>query len=105
VKEIKGDTSVRSLAFDLEGEEKNNDVQGIFVNIGLFRTVRLQGRSPRSTDRGEIRIDSTGATSNGGYVRCGRLYRHSIIKQIIIASGAGAIAAISAFRYLTKFQG
>ena len=104
VKGIKGDTSVKSLAFDREGKKQNINVQGIFVNIGFVPNSSLAGKIAALNSRGEIMIDPSGATSMPGMFAAGDC-TDIPYKQIIIASGAGAIAAISAFKYLTKFQG
>ncbi|MDD5030672.1 MAG: alkyl hydroperoxide reductase subunit F [Rhodoferax sp.] len=71
------------------------DLEGVFVQIGL---VRLKGTLELSR-HGEIVIDAKGQTSLPGVLAAGDVTTVPY-KQIIIATGEGAKAALSAFDYL-----
>ncbi|MGO1247283.1 MAG: alkyl hydroperoxide reductase subunit F [Oceanisphaera sp.] len=86
----------------VSGEQKHLAVAGIFVQIGLIpNTEFLQGSNIELTRFGEVIIDAKGATSQPGVFAAGdaTTVPH---KQIIIAMGAGATAALSAFDHLIR---
>lgn len=77
------------------------DLEGIFVQIGLVpNTEWLKGPLALSA-RGEIEIDSHGATNVPGIFAAGDVTTVPY-KQIIIAMGEGTKAALSAFDYLIR---
>lgn len=79
-------------------EEKIIPVDGVFIEIGL---VPSSGFVPESlkNPQGEIIIDAFCATNVSGVFACGDV---SIVpfKQVVIAAGEGAKAALSAFSYV-----
>lgn len=76
-------------------------LEGIFVQIGLVpNTEWLQGPLALS-GRGEIEIDSHGATNLPGVFAAGDVTTVPY-KQIIVAMGEGTKAALSAFDYLIR---
>ena len=86
----------------VSGEPRHLAVAGIFVQIGLVpNTEFLQGSAIELTRFGEVIIDAKGATSLPGVFAAGdaTTVPH---KQIIIAMGAGATAALSAFDHLIR---
>ncbi|MBO1518883.1 alkyl hydroperoxide reductase subunit F [Oceanisphaera pacifica] len=86
----------------VSGEPKHLAVAGIFVQIGLVpNTEFLQGSNIELSRFGEVIIDAKGATSQPGVFAAGdaTTVPH---KQIIIAMGAGATAALSAFDHLIR---
>ncbi|WP_421933466.1 alkyl hydroperoxide reductase subunit F [Phenylobacterium sp.] len=77
------------------------ELEGIFVQIGLVpNTEWLQGALALSP-RGEIEVDAHGATSAPGVFAAGDATT-TPFKQIVIAAGDGAKAALSAFDYLIR---
>ena len=77
------------------------ELDGIFVQIGLLpNTEWLQGAVDLSP-RGEIMIDNAGATNLPGVFAAGDATTVPY-KQIVIALGAGANAALGAFDYLIR---
>ena len=77
---------------------------GVFVQIGLVpNTDWLQGQVALSA-RGEIEIDGRGATSMAGVYAAGDCTTVPF-KQIVIAAGEGAKAALGAFDYLIRSPG
>jgi alkyl hydroperoxide reductase subunit F len=83
------------------GEQVAVPLQGVFVQIGLVpNTEWLSGALERNR-MGEIAIDAKGATSVPGVFAAGDCAA-TPYKQIVIAAGSGAIAALSAFDYLIR---
>ncbi len=84
------------------GEEKQLDLAGIFVQIGLLpNTEFLKGSPVPLSTRGEIVIDERGQTSIPGIFAAGDCSTEPF-KQIVIAQGSGASAALSAFDFLIR---
>lgn len=83
------------------GDSHHIELAGIFVQIGLVpNTEWLQGAIELSP-RGEIIVDDRGQTSMPGVFAAGDATT-TPFKQIIIAMGAGATAALGAFDYLIR---
>jgi len=102
-KEIVGTDNVTGLIYtDREtGEEHHIKLDGVFVQIGLVpNTEWLEGTLERNRI-GEIVVDRRGSTSMPGVFAAGDC-TDSAYKQIIIAMGSGATAALSAFDYLIR---
>jgi NADH-dependent peroxiredoxin subunit F len=77
------------------------ELEGIFVQIGLLpNTEWLRGTLALSA-RGEVEIDAHGRTSLAGVYAAGDCTTVPY-KQIIIAMGAGATAALGAFDHLMR---
>lgn len=102
--EVKGDgAKVVGLAYRdrVSGAEHNVELSGIFVQIGLLPTTNwLEGTIERSK-MGEIIIDAKCETSIKGVFAAGDCTTVPY-KQIIIATGEGAKASLSAFDYLIR---
>lgn len=78
------------------------ELDGIFVQIGLLpNTDWLKGSAVELSPRGEIEVDARGETSAPGVFAAGDATT-TPYKQIIIATGDGAKAALSAFDYLIR---
>ncbi|HEX6592150.1 MAG TPA: alkyl hydroperoxide reductase subunit F, partial [Moraxellaceae bacterium] len=83
------------------GELHRVDLEGVFVQIGLLpNTDWLKGTLALSP-RGEIEVDARGQTSLPGVFAAGDATTVPY-KQIIIAMGQGATAALSAFDHLIR---
>jgi len=83
------------------GAEQRIGLAGVFVQIGLVpNTEWLKGTVERSRF-GEIVVDARGATSVPGVFAAGDATTVPY-KQIVIAAGDGAKAALSAFDYLIR---
>jgi NADH-dependent peroxiredoxin subunit F len=102
--EITGDGQrVNGLRFKdrASGSEHAVDLSGVFVQIGLVpNTEFLQGTLALS-EYGEIIIDAKCATSLSGVYAAGDVTTVPF-KQIIIATGEGSKAALSAFDHLIR---
>ncbi|WP_341502018.1 alkyl hydroperoxide reductase subunit F [Gallaecimonas sp. GXIMD4217] len=84
------------------GEEKALALAGIFVQIGLVpNTNWLRESQVELSPRGEILVDARGATSMAGVFAAGDATT-TPYKQIIIAMGSGATAALGAFDRLIR---
>lgn len=98
---IKGDNTLESLVFqDIKtGEKTNLEVRGIFVEIGLIPNSGLVKNLVAVNADNEIMVDCKTATSVPGLFAAGDV-TDSPEKQIIIAAGEGAKAALQAQKYL-----
>jgi alkyl hydroperoxide reductase subunit F len=83
------------------GETKEIALAGIFVQIGLVPNSEWLKGSVELSERGEIIIDTRGQTSVPGVFAAGDVTTVPY-KQIIIAMGAGATAALGAFDYMIR---
>lgn len=84
------------------GEERTIELEGVFVQIGLVpNTEWLKDSGLELTPRGEIVVDEKAATNLPGVFAAGDATTVPY-KQIIIAMGQGATAALSAFDYLIR---
>ena len=101
---IEGDSEgVTSLIYQdrSTSEEKEVQLDGIFVQIGLFpNTSWLEGIVDMN-ERGEILIDQKGSTSVVNIFAAGDCSTVPY-KQIVVALGTGSVAALSAFEYLMR---
>jgi len=102
IEEIKGKKFVESMTYkDLEtGRLESLSVQGIFIQIGMVSaTIFLKGLVDFN-EKGEIKIDPiTHQTKTEGIFAAGDI-TNIPSKQIIIAAGEGAKAALSAYSYI-----
>ncbi len=102
--EVKGDgTRVTGLEYQdrVSGTTHSLELAGIFVQIGLLpNTNWLEGTVERNR-MGEIIVDARGETSVKGIFAAGDCTTVPY-KQIIIATGEGAKASLSAFDYLIR---
>lgn len=86
----------------LSSAEQHLALEGIFVQIGLLpNTGFLQGTVELTEPMHEIVIDAHGKTNVPGVFAAGDC-TNVPYKQIIIAAGEGAKAALSAFDYLIR---
>ncbi|HEY4548663.1 MAG TPA: alkyl hydroperoxide reductase subunit F [Bacillus sp. (in: firmicutes)] len=101
-KEITGTDKVNGISYiDRETEETHHvELQGVFVQIGLVPNTDWLGETVERV-RGEIVVDSRGATNIPGVFAAGDC-TNSPYKQIIISMGSGATASLSAFDHLIR---
>lgn len=83
------------------GQAHTLDVNGVFVQIGLLPNSDWLRGTLELSDRGEIVIDERGQTSLPGVFAAGDATTVPY-KQIVIAMGAGATAALAAFDHLIR---
>ena len=77
------------------------ELEGIFVQIGLLPNTEWLEGAVELSPRGEVIIDDRGQTSVPGVFAAGDCTTVPY-KQIVIAMGAGATAALSAFDHLIR---
>ncbi len=100
--EIKGEKFVKSLIYaNVQNNQKSEiEIEGIFIEIGATPKVDFINGCLKINDWNEIEINhQTGATSVPGIFAAGDV-ADTKYKQISIAVGQGAIAALSAADYL-----
>jgi alkyl hydroperoxide reductase subunit F len=83
------------------GEEKRIALEGVFVQIGLVPNTEWLKGTLELTRYGEIVVDARGQTSLPGVFAAGDCTTVPF-KQIIIAAGDGAKAALGAFDHLIR---
>ncbi len=88
--------TVRNL---VTGRERKLAVTGVFVEIGLLPNSELFVDVLSTNRLGEILVDSNCRTGMAGVFACGDVTQVPY-KQVIIAAGEGAKAALSAHEYL-----
>ena len=102
--EITGDGKrVNGIDFkDLtSGEAKHVELEGVFVQIGLVPNTEWLKGTLELSRHGEIIVDARGQTSLPGIFAAGDVTTVPF-KQIVIAVGEGAKAALSAFDHLIR---
>jgi len=102
--EITGDgQKVNGIRFKdrLSGAEQHVDLAGVFVQIGLVPNTDFLKGTVELSRYGEIVIDAKCETSVPGVFAAGDVTTVPF-KQIIIAAGEGAKAALSAFDHLIR---
>lgn len=102
--EITGDgQKVNGLVFKdrKTGAEHRVDLAGVFVQIGLVPNTEWIKGTVNLSKYGEIEVDARGATNLPGVFAAGDATT-TPFKQIIIAAGDGAKAALSAFDFLIR---
>jgi alkyl hydroperoxide reductase subunit F len=102
--EVIGDgNKVNALVYTdrVSSDSRTVALEGIFVQIGLVPNTDWLKGTVALSNRGEIEIDTRGATSVPGVFAAGDATTVPY-KQIIIAMGAGATAALGAFDHLIR---
>ncbi|KVE23757.1 alkyl hydroperoxide reductase subunit F [Burkholderia singularis] len=102
--ELTGDgTKLNGLVYDdlLSGQTTRIELEGVFVQIGLVPNTEWLKDAIELSKHGEIVVDARGATSAPGVFAAGDATTVPY-KQIVIALGEGAKAALGAFDYLIR---
>jgi NADH-dependent peroxiredoxin subunit F len=86
---------------DEHGKEQKVDLDGVFIEIGWLPNTDFIADLVKLNEKKEIIVDVNGKTSAQGIFAAGDVTSVRS-KQIIIASGDGAKAALEAFEYLMK---
>ncbi|HCE09134.1 MAG TPA: alkyl hydroperoxide reductase subunit F [Oxalobacteraceae bacterium] len=85
----------------ISGNSKKVELEGVFVQIGLVPNTEWLKGTVALSRHGEIEVDAKGKTSIPGVFAAGDMTT-TPYKQIVIAAGDGAKAALSAFDYLIR---
>ncbi|WP_332853917.1 alkyl hydroperoxide reductase subunit F [Duganella sp. S19_KUP01_CR8] len=102
--EIHGDGKiVNGLSYTdrVSGAVQKVELEGVFVQIGLVPNTEWLKGTVALSRHGEIEVDARGQTSIPGVFAAGDVTTVPF-KQIIIATGDGAKAALSAFDHLIR---
>jgi alkyl hydroperoxide reductase subunit F len=83
------------------GESRRVELEGVFVQIGLVPNTEWLKGTVELSRHGEIIVDAKGQTSLPGVFAAGDATTVPF-KQIIIAAGDGAKAALGAFDHLMR---
>ena len=83
------------------GDSHRVELEGVFVQIGLLPNTEWLKGTLALSPRGEIEVDAAGRTSLPGVFAAGDATTVPY-KQIVIAMGEGAKAALSAFDHLIR---
>lgn len=102
--EIIGEEFVMGLRYkDKEGNEQELKAEGIFVHIGTVPNSGLVPADVAKNNFNEIIVDANCATNVPGLYAAGDV-TNVPFKQIVIATGQGCIATLSAVQYLNKLK-
>ena len=101
--EITGDQKVNGLTYKdrASGNLATVELEGVFIQIGLIPNTDWLKGVVELSKHGEIVVDAKGQTSVPGVFAAGDATT-TPFKQIIIAAGDGAKAALSAFDHLIR---
>ena len=101
--EVKGEKKVTGLIVKdrADGVTRELSVQGVFVEAGGLPNNQCVPADVRKNAAGEIVTDKGGCTNVAGFFAAGDV-TDSPYKQVIIAAGEGAAAALSAHEYLLR---
>lgn len=102
--EILGDKLVNQLCYiDMKsGERHFLDVHGVMVHIGMIPNSNFTDCAKKNK-QGEFEIDLHSHTSCPGVFAAGDV-TNIAFKQISIAAGSGAVAALSAIDYINRWK-
>lgn len=101
--EISGTGKVNGITYVNRetGETVSEAIEGCFIQVGLVPNTEWVGDEVEKNPQGEILVDKYGATNIEGVYAAGDC-TDVAFKQIMIASGSGATAALGAFQYLIR---
>ncbi len=99
VKELKGDDELKSVVLNTVTGEKEVEVNGLFVAIGLEPKNLAFSDNAELDENGYFNSDEKCLTKTEGIFVAGDC-RQKAIRQITTASADGAVAALAACRYI-----
>ncbi len=101
--EVKGETLVRQVALKKNDTEEtfSLDVDGVFIAIGMIPNTKFNGEFVKLNNYGEISVNCNCETNVSGVFAAGDVTSIAV-KQIIVAAGEGAKAALAAYQYLME---
>jgi thioredoxin reductase (NADPH) len=105
VEEIDGDGIVEKVLIKNKktGEVTEYKTDGVFIFVGYLPATEVFGENLKKDSSGYIITDETMATNIPGIFAAGDL-RQKPLRQVITAASDGAIAAVSAEKYISEIQ-
>jgi len=106
ISSIEGDKVVSGVKVKntRDGAEKDIPCQGVFIFVGIKPNSVLLKNMVKTDEKGYILTDSDMNTSSEGIFACGDV-RKKTLQQVVVATGEGAQAAVSAQRYVETLKG
>jgi len=101
IEKIEGDQTVKSITIRHQNKDKKIKVDGLFIEIGYIVEDGLIKNFVKMDEKNQIIVGKDYKTSRPGVFAAGDL-TNSYYKQIVISAGEGAIAALSAAKYLDE---
>ena len=98
---IRGEALVEAVDIERGGERSALEVSGVFIEIGSIPSTRFLPAEVELNQSGEIVVDALNRSSVPGLFAAGDV-TDVVEKQIIIAAGEGAKAALSAYAWLLE---
>ena len=99
VEQIVGDQYARAVVVARDGERREVQADGFFVELELLPQSELVAHLVERDAAGRIRVDSRNRTSAPGIFAAGDV-TDVFAEQVLIAIGEGAKAALAAYEYL-----
>ena len=105
VKEIRGEKKVESVILEnhISGVE-SVAVDGVFIFAGSSPRSELAPQAVKKDSLGRIITDDCMRSSLDGFFAAGEV-RNTPFRQLVVAAGEGAVAALSAARYIAELKG
>ncbi len=102
---INGDKFVNSVTIKPNDKEQSQEIKlsGVFIEIGSIPATAYLNQLLKLNQNGEIVVDKNNMSSVAGVFAAGDI-TDIVEKQIITAAGEGAKAAISASKYIARFN-
>lgn len=101
IAEIKGEQVVKSLVYHKDEKENEIEVSGVFIEIGYIVEGGIIKDFVDMDEKNQIKTNKDHSTSREGVFAAGDL-TNSYYKQITISAGEGAIAGLSAAKYIDE---
>ena len=98
---IRGEQLVKAVDIDRGGKLSSLEVSGLFIEIGSIPSTGFLPPEVELNELGEIVVDANNRSSVPGLFAAGDV-TNVVEKQIIIAAGEGAKAALSAYAWLVE---
>ena len=100
IKSFEGEDRLEKIVYEVNGRDEEVLVDGCFVEIGSVPNTGFLEGFVELNKKGEVVVNpATFQTSQEGIFAAGDIVDFKD-KQVVIATGQGAVAALSVFRYL-----
>jgi len=97
--EVKGKPFLNKAIIKQNQEIKELEVDGVFVFVGMNVNADLLKDLCELNEKGEVKVDLNMKTSLDGLYAIGDV-RENSLKQVVIAAGDGATAALNVVKYI-----